>query len=117
MAAEEALGHDPRDVSADCLGYDIESRPRDSGHLRFLEVKGRAEGATTVTLTKNEILTALNKPESWILALVRVPPEATSPKECAVRYVRSPFQREPDFGVTSVNYDLDDLLARAEEPA
>ena len=28
-----------------------------------------------------------------------------------------PFQREPDFGVTSVNYDLDDLLARPEPPA
>jgi hypothetical protein len=28
-----------------------------------------------------------------------------------------PFQREPDFGVTSVNYDLDDLLARAAAPS
>lgn len=34
-----------------------------------------------------------------------------------LRYVRQPFQREPDFGVTSVNYDLPDLLARTEEPA
>ena len=25
--------------------------------------------------------------------------------------------REPDFGVTSVNYDLAELLARAEAPA
>jgi hypothetical protein len=24
------------------------------------------------------------------------------------------LQREPDFGVTSVNYDLDELVARAE---
>ena len=31
------------------------------------------------------------------------------------RYLRGPFQREPDFGVTSVNYDLRDLLCRAEE--
>ncbi|MBI4814656.1 MAG: hypothetical protein HY791_00270 [Deltaproteobacteria bacterium] len=31
-----------------------------------------------------------------------------------VRYV--PFQREPDFGVTSVNHDFADLLARAEGP-
>ena len=29
-----------------------------------------------------------------------------------VHYVRSPFQREPDFGVTSVNYDFQDLLSR-----
>ena len=31
-------------------------------------------------------------------------------------YVRQPFQREPDFGVTSVNYDFAELLARAEAP-
>jgi hypothetical protein len=34
-----------------------------------------------------------------------------------VRYVRRPFQREPDFGVTSVNYDFAELLARGERPA
>ena len=34
-----------------------------------------------------------------------------------VRYLRRPFQREPDFGVTSVNYDFAELLARAGEPA
>ncbi len=31
-------------------------------------------------------------------------------------YLRQPFQREPDFGVTSVNYDFAELLARAEVP-
>jgi hypothetical protein len=30
---------------------------------------------------------------------------------------RQPFRREPDFGVTSVNYSLSELLVRAEEPA
>jgi hypothetical protein len=33
-----------------------------------------------------------------------------------VHYIRQPFPREPDFGATSVNYDLSELLARAEEP-
>ena len=33
-----------------------------------------------------------------------------------VRYVRRPFGREPDFGVTSVTYDFAELLARAEAP-
>ena len=33
------------------------------------------------------------------------------------RYLRRPFRREPDFGVTSVNYDFVQLLARAGEPA
>lgn len=31
-------------------------------------------------------------------------------------YVRRPFQREPDFGVTSVNYDFAELIARAKGP-
>ena len=52
------------------LGYDIESRDPRSGELRFLEVKGRVEGADTVTVTRNEILYSLNKPEQFILALV-----------------------------------------------
>ena len=33
-----------------------------------------------------------------------------------VHYLRRPFQREPYFGVTSVNYDFGELLARAEVP-
>jgi hypothetical protein len=42
--------------------------------------------------------------------------EFLSEDQHGVRYVRRPFRREPDFGVTSVNYDLAELLARAEEP-
>jgi hypothetical protein len=112
METERRLGFLPRDVSAAKLGYDVESSIPDTGRLRFIEVKGRIAGAGTVTVTKNEILTALNKPEDFILAIVEVDGEATYP-----RYLRRPFQREPDFGVTSVNYDLGELLSRAEEPA
>ena len=50
-------------------GYDIESRVLGTGKLRFIEVKGRAEGAETVTISKREIITGLNKPEDFILAL------------------------------------------------
>ena len=32
------------------------------------------------------------------------------------RYIRRPFRREPDFGVTSVNYDLEELLGRSVRP-
>ncbi len=113
MQAERALGFVPRDVSLEKLGYDVESRVPGTGRLRFLEVKGRAPGARTVCVTKNEILTALNKPDDFILALVEVDGEAARPP----RYVRRPFQREPDFGVTSSNYDLGELLDRAEEPS
>jgi superfamily II DNA or RNA helicase len=112
LAAEERLGHAPRDVSAEKRGYDIESRDGATGSLRFIEVKGRVAGATTITVTRNEILTALNKPEEFILAVVEVDGDtALSP-----RYIRRPFGREPDFGVTSVTYDLAELLMRTEEP-
>jgi superfamily II DNA or RNA helicase len=107
MAAERALGNQPRDVSADRCGYDIESR-EPSGRLRFIEVKGRAAGATTVCVTRNEILTALNKPDNYLLAIVEVDGDRATP--C---YVHRPFRSEPDFGVTSVNYDLAELASRS----
>lgn len=113
IEAERRLGFEPRDVSHENRGYDIESRILGTGKLRFIEVKGRMVGAGTVTITRNEILTGLNKPEDFILALV----EVENDKARLPRYVRRPFQREPDFGVTSVNYDLEELLARAEAPA
>jgi hypothetical protein len=31
-------------------------------------------------------------------------------------YIRQPFKRELDFAVVSVNFDLSELLARAEKP-
>ncbi|MCI0536879.1 MAG: DUF3883 domain-containing protein [Verrucomicrobiales bacterium] len=111
IAAERRLGFEPVDVSADKRGYDVESRIPNTGKLRFLEVKGRAVGADTVTITRNEIMTALNKPDDFILAVVTVDGEAADP-----RYVRQPFQREPDFAVTSVNYQLAGLLSRATPP-
>jgi superfamily II DNA or RNA helicase len=112
LAAERRLGYEPRDVSAEKRGYDIESRVPGTGRLRFIEVKGRVAGADTVTLTKNEILTALNTPEEFILAVVEVEGDTAR----LPRYVRQPFVREPDFGANSVNYDLSKLLARAEKP-
>lgn len=111
MLTEQQLGFIPRDVSAEKLGYDIESSIPDTGRLRFIEVKGRVKGANTVTVTKNEILVALNKPEDFILALVEIDGDQATP-----RYVRVPFEKEPDFAVTSVNFDLDSLLDRGETP-
>ena len=112
MQAEQGLGYMPRDVSSDHVGWDIESRDPASGTLRFIEVKGRAADKRTLTITKNEIIQALHNPESFILAIVIVDGEHCRPP----RYVRNPFGKEPDFGVTSVNYELKDLLQRSEEP-
>ncbi|MBU1746752.1 MAG: DUF3883 domain-containing protein [Chloroflexi bacterium] len=111
--AETELGHHPRDVSQDNLGYDIESLDPSTGRLRFIEVKGRRAGADTVTITRNEILTGINSPEQYILALVVV----EDGQARASRYVRKPFAKEPDFGVTSVNYGMKELLGKSQEPA
>jgi hypothetical protein len=53
LDAERKLGYDPRDVSTENSGYDIESRIPGTGRLRFIEVKGRVRGAGSVTLTSS----------------------------------------------------------------
>jgi len=111
MDIERGLGFDPVDREFEKLGYDIESRVPGTGRLRFIEVKGRVTGAATITVTRNEILTSLNKPDDFILAVV----EFDGPGH-RVHYIRQPFQREPDFGVTSVNYSFTELLAKAGRP-
>jgi hypothetical protein len=112
MEAEKQLGNEPRDVSGEKCGYDIESKVQSDGKLRFIEVKGRVVGALTVTVTRNEILTALNKPDDFILAVGQL--EEGQQK---LVYIRKPFQQEPDFAVESINYNLQELLARGEAPA
>lgn len=112
---ETELGYKPKDVSAAKCGYDVESfipesaRRLEAYALRFIEVKGRAKGATTVTVSKNEILTALNKPEEFILAIVEVDGDKTH-----TIYLRHPFKNAPDFTATSVNYDIQELIAESE---
>ena len=88
FCAERQLGFKPRDVSSERIGYDIESHDPNSGNLRFIEVKGRVAGADTVSVTRNEILTALNAPNSFILAIVSVA-NGFSQQPC---YVRKPLR-------------------------
>jgi len=116
MEAERKLGYEPRDVSEEKCGYDIESRIPETGQLRFIEVKGRIAGADTVTVTKNEIITALNKPDNFILAIAQVPSTDQPNIDCSIRYLRQPFQKEPDFAVTSINYNLRELWQQGTEP-
>jgi len=112
LEVERGLGFDPTDRETEKLGYDIESRIPGTGKLRFIEVKGRVSGADTITVTRNEILYSLNKPEDFILAIVEFDGDVHR-----VHYLRHPFRREPDFGVTSVNYDFAELIARSGVPA
>ena len=112
METERHLGFEPTDRELEKLGYDIESQVPTTGALRFLEVKGRRSDAETITVTRNEILYSLNKPEDFILAIVEFLDDETH----RVHYIRRPFEREPDFKASSVNYALKDLLASAEDP-
>jgi superfamily II DNA or RNA helicase len=117
MNTERALGHEVIDVSAQKCGWDITSIPKAlDGRLppsRHIEVKGRAKGQTTITVTRNEILYGLNQQDKFILAVVMVDGEQHE----GPFYVRQPFTQEPDWAVTSINLDLDQLLARAQQPA
>jgi hypothetical protein len=113
MAAERALGNSPVDVSAQKIGYDIASHDPDTGHLRFIEVKGRIDGADSVMITRQEIITSLHEPEKFILAVVSV----NGGFAHAPRYVRGPLlDREPSFLETAVQFHLQRLLERAEAP-
>jgi hypothetical protein len=112
MDAERVLGNEPRDVSAHNHGWDIESRDGQSERLRLIEVKGRSDGQSTVTITSNEIKQGLNK-EDFLLAVVLV----TDGHAAEPHYIRKPFDREPAWNETSVNYDLRKLLSVAEPPA
>ena len=112
MDTERALGFEPTDRETEHLGYDIESRVPGTGKLRFIEVKGRVHDADTITVTRNEILYSLNKPDDYRLAIV----EFLDAHRHRVHYVRHPFHREPDFGANSVNYSFKELLARAQAP-
>ena len=115
MAIEDELGFKPRDVSATKCGYDVESLVPDAEHhgdepcLRMIEVKGRTAGADTVTISRNEVLCALNRPESWLLAIVEVDGKTTHTK-----YLRKPEFRMPSFTENSTNFDIDRLTDSAE---
>jgi hypothetical protein len=110
--AEKALGRMPKDVSAQRgLGYDIESMD-DQGDLFFIEVKGRVDGADSVTLTINEVNTGRNSPHRFRLALVTV----TGNQAAAPVYVSGVDWGVPGFGDTQITKNLQQLLAAGRAP-
>ena len=113
-AAEEARGCHVVDVSAQKCGWDITSyAPAVDGKTpesRHIEVKGRIKGATTVTVTKNEIFESWNQGSKYHLAIVLV---GENDSIEGPHYIPHPFKEEPGWGVSSINYNLADLLQRA----
>lgn len=112
--AEEARGCRVVDVSAQKCGWDITSyAPTVNGKLpesRHIEVKGRIQGSTTVTVTKNEIFESWNQGCKYHLAIVLVGEDDSVD---GPHYISHPFKEEPGWGVSSVNFDLNALLKRA----
>jgi hypothetical protein len=100
-------------VSAEKCGWDLTAvLPVHDGRLpqaRHIEVKGRAKGQSTITVTRNEILYGLNQADKFILAIVIVDGE----QHDGPHYIRNPFTQEPDWAVTSVNLELNQLIAKA----
>ncbi|MFA7408359.1 MAG: DUF3883 domain-containing protein, partial [Anaerolineaceae bacterium] len=84
----------------------VESLDPNTGRLRFIEVKGRRADADTVTLTRNEILTCLNSPEQFILAVVFVDNNTVE----ACHYLENLSLQDPGFAATSVNYRFAELM-------
>nr|WP_274389672.1 DUF3883 domain-containing protein [Azospirillum doebereinerae] len=115
MAAERALGREPRDVSSAKVGYDIESRDPRNGRLLFIEVKGRRADGDAVIVTRNEMLTGLNAPDAYILAVVLVD-WGFAREPVYVRDVRPLFGAEPGFAETARIFRMSEVLALAGAP-
>jgi hypothetical protein len=113
FAAERALGREPRDVSAAKVGYDIESRDPKSGHLHFIEVKGRIETGDTITVTTNEMIVALNAEERFVLAIVPISAGGFANQPV---YVRKPFDSAPAQDACATIFHLDKLVKRGTAP-
>lgn len=115
---EEACGCRVVDVSAEKCGWDLTSYPPAAdGRLpeaRHIEVKGRLKGADTLTVTRNEILYALNQADKFILAIVLVNEDDEAVE--GPFYLKNPFDAEPGWGVSSWNIEIKALLERAERP-
>ncbi|HEX05035.1 MAG TPA: DUF3883 domain-containing protein [Bacteroidetes bacterium] len=114
FAAEHALGRETMDVHTQRgIGYDIESKHPQTGELRFIEVKGRAAHADQVSLTRTEILCALNEPEKFHLAFVRI----NDGKADDPVYVKNYDYGQPGFEQTSSTFPISSLMRHGGQPS
>lgn len=114
LEAERARGNTPSDVSASNYGWDITSRPPMSGDQLaddiHIEVKGRQLGQSTVTVSRNEVISGLNQGDQYILAVALIADDEVKD----LYYIKAPFSKEPDWAETSKNLELSTLLNQAE---
>ena len=123
LDVEAAVGHIARDMNDEHRnhpGYDVQSLVPASGdrtdRLLFIEVKGRIEASETVTVSRNEILTALNAPDQFVLALVEV--SRSGQRHDRVRYLSRPFEGigVTHFAETSRNFAWTKLWELGTDP-
>ena len=107
MEYERQSGRIPEDVSAQRgIGHDIRSYDPATNSTLFIEVKGRTQGASEVTLTRTEIFCGFNTGEQFRLVIVPVDGE----------YVGNPIYikgfpfREPGFGESAASFKIQALL-------
>lgn len=115
MEIERSMGFIPRDVSKDNCGYDIESfvpenlRGPEGHSLRCIEVKGKSIiHDSFITVTRNEILTALNIPKQYILAIVIVDGTATT-----TTYCQEMFSKAIEDAADSTNFNITKLISQS----
>jgi superfamily II DNA or RNA helicase len=109
LRVEHALGHQPTEMHHNNPGYDIESETGRT--LDFIEVKGRVIGGKTFVLTRQEAVTALNKGEHSVLALVQVAEDDST----TVHYLRHPITQPIDPRAARVEYDWEPFWNDATE--
>ncbi len=113
MEAERKLGRKPREMAHHNEGYDIETTdPAEPGRLRFIEVKGKAVGKTTVTVSATQIRYCCNQPDSWILAIVQIDGD----RALEPRYLYGPFDQAPGFAEVGRNLHLESVIAGSTVP-
>jgi superfamily II DNA or RNA helicase len=112
---EESHGCHIVDVSKDKCGWDLTSYPPVVNGMhpdpRHIEVKGRIKGAATIIVTRNEMMYAFNQGDKFVLAIVLVDDDGSTE---GPYFIRRPFDREPGWGVSSINYVIAELLKRGE---
>lgn len=113
LRAERQLGRQPREMAHNNEGYDIESMdPNEPGRLRFIEVKGKALGKSTVTVSATQIRYCCNQPANWILAIVQIDGDSVRQP----RYLYGPFEQAPGFAEVGRNLSLDSLFSQSTQP-
>ena len=118
LAAERRLGRIPVEQAHNNPGFDVLSRRSGEPSIR-IEVKARIAGSDTFTITRTEVLTALNTEHDHRLALVSV--SMDGPEHDRISYIGDAFQGvEPawltDFDVVSQNLAWAEWWARGGEP-